>query len=330
MTGEVPFDAVAAYRDEALTHLSEHLELPGFRKGRVPADIALKKIGALPVLEEAVELFIRDFYPELVVNKKLDVVGRPAVQVIKLAEHNPVGLVIRTAVYPEVQVPGNWKDIASGVVKEEPKEATDEEVSQTLESLRINRKAAADLPSKGEANTPLPELNDEFAKSLGAFTDLEDLKAQIKKGIGEEKIRTAKEKRRATILDALLEKTQVAIPAVFVESELEKIMAQLKDDISRMGMQFSDYLTRSGKSEDEVRNEFREQAGKRAKLQLLLNKLAETEKIEVDQEAADQEMKHALEHFPDADLERLRIHIETILRNEKTLRMLEGDTAKKE
>jgi FKBP-type peptidyl-prolyl cis-trans isomerase (trigger factor) len=56
-----------------------------------------------------------------------------------------------------------------------------------------------------------------------------------------------------------------------------------------------------------------------------LNKIADTEKIEADKEAVDAEIKHALEHFPDANPELVRIHIETVLKNEKVLRMLEGD-----
>ena len=78
------------------------------------------------------------------------------------------------------------------------------------------------------------------------------------------------------------------------------------------------------KTEAQVKDEFREQARKRAKLQLALNKLAEDEKIEADKEKVDEEMKHALEHFPDARPELVRIHIETVLRNEKTLQLLEG------
>ena len=74
-----------------------------------------------------------------------------------------------------------------------------------------------------------------------------------------------------------------------------------------------------------MRNDFRKQATKRAKLQLILNKLAEEEKVEADEKAIEEEMKHALEHFPEAKPGLVRIHIETVLRNEKVLKMLEGE-----
>src|SRR3989338_10421423 len=44
LVGEVPYDALASYREAALKHIAGHLELPGFRPGKVPAEMALKKV----------------------------------------------------------------------------------------------------------------------------------------------------------------------------------------------------------------------------------------------------------------------------------------------
>lgn len=319
LTGDVPVDTIAVYREQALSHLAQEMDLPGFRKGHVPQDIALKKAGEMAVLEEAVELFVRDFYPELVTSLNIDAVGRPHISITKLAPGNPVSLIIRATVYPQITLPKNWKALGEGIAGETPLPATEEEMNKTLESLQKNRQAAAGK------DAPLPELNDEFAKSVGAFDTLEALKKQIKKGITEEKARTSKDKRRGQIIDALLDKTVVAVPRLFIESELDKIMAQMGEDISRMGLTLEDYLKHMNKTEEGVRNEFREQAQKRAKLQLTLNKIAQEEKIDPEKEAVDHEMKHGLEHFPDANPELLRIHIESVLRNEKVLRTLEGD-----
>jgi FKBP-type peptidyl-prolyl cis-trans isomerase (trigger factor) len=322
LKGEVPADVVAQYKQSALTQLAAEIELPGFRKGKVPHDLVLKKIGEMGVLEEAVELFVRDFYPELVELKKIDVVGRPTIAITKLVPGNPVALSITVAIYPELELPKNWKSMGEKIPLEAAGEASDEEMNQTLESLRQSRK-------QGET---LPELNDEFAKSLGAFESVDALKAQIKKGIGEEKARGAKDARRGKIIDALLEKVAVEIPDVFVESELEKIVGQMREDVTRLptgkagfGMTFDDYLKRLGKTETDIRNEFRSQAEKRAKLQLTLNKIAQDEKVEVEKEAVEHEAHHALEHFPDANPELVKIHIETVMRNEKVLKLFEGE-----
>ena len=330
ITGDVPADVVNEYKDAALMHIAGELDLPGFRKGHVPADVAAKKVGELAVLEESIELFVKDFYPELVELKKIEAVGRPDIRITKLAPGNPVSLVIRAAVYPVVNLPKNWKEIEKNIPLEEAKPATDEEVQQTIDSLLKARAVPptlteAEVAEGKKAEAILPELTDEFAKSLGAFTSVEHLKEQIKKGISEEKVRAQKDARRAKIIEELLKETTVAVPAVFVESELDKIMSQMQEDVARFGMTFEDYLKQSSKTEEGVRNDFREQAAKRAKLQLTLNKIATEAGIEADKEEADAEMKHAIEHFPDANMALLRIHIETVLRNEKTLQLLEGN-----
>ena len=316
--GEVPYSAVEPYRAQALHHIAEHLELPGFRPGKVPADMALKKVGELAVLEEAVELFVKDFYIELIEAHKVEAVGRPDIRVTKLAAGNPVGLTVRATVYPEVILPKNWKQLYEKIPLEPALPASDEEVAKTLEDLRQSRK-------KDEI---APELSDEFAKSVGAFDNLEHLKTQIHKGIGEEKSRKARDARRGKIIEALLQKSTLSVPRIFIESELEKIMSQMREDIARMGMKFEDYLKHSNKTEDGVRNEFREQARKRAQLQLLLNKIATVEKLEADETAVATEIKHAMEHFPDANPELVKIHIETVLKNELALKLLEGENKK--
>jgi FKBP-type peptidyl-prolyl cis-trans isomerase (trigger factor) len=334
ISGDVPAEVVGQYKDAALLEIASQLDLPGFRKGHVPPDVALKRVGEVAALEEAVELFVKDFYPELLDLKKVDAVGRPDIRITKLAPGNPIGLTIRAAVYPEVNLPKNWKSLEKDIKLEEAEPATEDEIKQTIDSLLKSRavpptKTVDDTgaPSAADAEgapVQLPELTDEFAQSIGAFKTVDELKAQIAKGIGEEKQARAKDARRAKIIDKLLEETTVAVPAIFVESELDKIINQMREDVTRFGITYEDYLKQSSKTEEGVRNDFREQAKKRAKLQLTLNKIATDEKIEADKEAVDTEMQHALQHFPDANHALLRIHIETVLRNEKTLQLLEG------
>jgi FKBP-type peptidyl-prolyl cis-trans isomerase (trigger factor) len=322
LVGEIPYSVVAPYREVALKHIAEHLSLPGFRPGKVPADMALKKVGELAVLEEAAELFVKDFYIELIEEHKVEAVGRPDIRVTNLPAgrqglqpDNPLALTVRATVYPEVTLPKNWKGLHEKIVLQPALPASDEEVTKTLEDLRQSRKK----------EDVVPELSDEFAKSVGAFDSLEHLKTQIHKGIGEEKARQARDVRRGRLIEELLKQSTLTVPKLFIESELEKIMSQMREDVTRFGMKFEEYLKKSNKTEEAVRQDFREQARKRAQLQLLLNKIATEEKLEVDETAVAHEMKHALEHFPDANPELLRIHIETVLKNELALKFLEDE-----
>ena len=99
----------------------------------------------------------------------------------------------------------------------------------------------------------------------------------------------------------------------------------MKEDITKFGLKFEEYLKQMQKTEPQAREEFRTQARKRAKLQLALNKLADEEKVVAEPAAVEVEIKHALEHFPQARPDLVRIHIETVLRNEQVLKLLEGE-----
>ncbi len=323
LAGSVPYSAVEPYREVALKHSAGHLSLPGFRPGKVPQEIALKKVGELAVLEEAVELFVKDFYIELIEAHRVDAVGRPDIRITKLAPGNPVALTVRATVYPEVVLPKNWKSLHEKVVLQPALPASDEEVAKRLEDLRVSRKGPSLNGSPKDG--PLPELTDEFAKSVGAFESLEHLKTQIHKGIGEEKARQARDVRRGRLIEELLKQSTLVVPKIFIESELEKIMSQMREDVKRFGTTFEEYLKKTNKTEEQIRNDFREQARKRSQLQLLLNKIATEEKLDADQTAVETEMKHALQHFPDANPELLRVHIETVLKNELALKLLEGN-----
>jgi FKBP-type peptidyl-prolyl cis-trans isomerase (trigger factor) len=281
LSGDIPAEVIAPYRTRALKEIAKQVDLPGFRKGKVPADMALKKIGEVAVLEEAVEHFMRDFYPALASAHKADVVGRPEIRITKLAPGNPVSLVIQVVVYPEVHIPKDWKGVAEKI----PLEAYTGE----LPKMKV---------------PPSPE---------------EEQKARDY---------MARDQRRGKIINALLEKVAVEIPKIFIESELEKIISQLKEDVARFGVTYEAYLRQINKTEEVLRGEFRDQATKRAKLQLTLNKIAQDEHVEADGGAVAREIKHALEHFPKASPDLLQIHIETVLKNEKVLQLLESGEKK--
>ncbi len=325
--GEIPVDVLAPFQKEALKNIAGEIDMPGFRKGHVTPDIALKQVGEIAVMEEAVNMYMKELYPTILEVHKLDTVGRPEVHITKIAPGNPVGIHIHAAVYPEVKLPKDWKELAAKVPTEASADVTDKDVEEAILSIRrAHAKANSQVPTTpGEEmkEQDLPILDDAFAKSLGQFIGVTDLTEKLRANMVEEKGQQVRDKRRGKIIDALLEKVGIEVPKIFVDSELEKIVSQMKEDVSRFGLTFEGYLTQINKTEEDLRKEFEEQALKRAKLQLILNKLAVDEKIDAEKEAVDEEMKHALEHFPDARKELVRVHIESVLRNEKVLQMLE-------
>lgn len=318
LTGEVPFSEIEPHQKEALDHLIEHMEMPGFRKGHVPKEMARKQVGEIALLEEAVEHYMAGLYPALLVEHKLDAVGRPQIAITKLAPGNPVGLSVKLFLYPEIKLP-DYKKVASGIQKEDAPAVTDEDVTKAVDAVRESHSTLKDA----EGKPILPEVTDAWVKELGPFESVAEFTEKLKEHLAKEREQATKEKRRAGIIDAVLAKTEMDIPSIFVESELEKMLGQMKEDVKRFGMTFEQYLERLQKKEDDIRADMKSEAEKRAKLQLTLNAIAEKEVIKVPAEDIKHEAEHILAQFKDADRERVHIYVESVLKNEKVLSMLE-------
>ncbi|MDP3726021.1 MAG: hypothetical protein Q8R36_02370, partial [bacterium] len=137
----------------------------------------------------------------------------------------------------------------------------------------------------------------------------------------------AKEKKRIAIIDGILKKTDVSLPAILVEGELDRMLARFKGNVSSMGSTFEEYLAQIKKTEAELRGGWRGDAEKSAKTQLLLQKIAETEKITVPEEELQKEIGHLSKHHPNTDKERMRQYVEGLLLHEKVFQFLENREA---
>ena len=331
--GTIPKDVFESYRKKAVKNLSSNIKIQGFRKGHVPEKVLSKKIGASAILDEMAELVLQAEYPNIIIENKINAIGKPIVSITKIAENNPLEFKIQTAIMPEVELP-NYKDISKKVLsKKESVDVTEKEVEDTiLEIRKIRAKTQAPQTNKdgdgGENNNTvdnkdLPEIDDEFVKTLGEFKDLKDFKEKLKKNLLTEKQKKVKDKKKAEIMEELIKSSKISLPNIMVDGELDKMIAQFKDDVMRAGGTFEEYLKHIKKTEEDVRNEWRTDAEKRAKSQLILNKIAAEEKIIAPKEEVDTQVKHLMEHYKDADLQRVKIYAETVLTNEKVFEFLE-------
>ena len=171
--------------------------------------------------------------------------------------------------------------------------------------------------------TELPVFDDEFVKALGPFQDVADFKLKLRENIKLEKENKEKEKTRLKIIEQIIDKSEVDLPEILIQAELDKILYRMESDITQMGLKFEDYLKHLNKTVEDLRKEFRKDAEKKAKLELILNKISDLEKIKADDETVANEVAHILEHYKDADPERARIHAENVLTNEKVFQFLE-------
>ena len=113
------------------------------------------------------------------------------------------------------------------------------------------------------------------------------------------------------------------MPKIIVEGELEKMLAQFKDDLAQSGVAYDDYLKYIKKTEDDLRKEWRDIAIKRGKSQIILNTIAKENSISASEEEIKKEMENILAHHKDADRFRVRMFVETFLTNELVFQFLE-------
>ncbi|MDP9249522.1 MAG: hypothetical protein M3M85_03390 [bacterium] len=352
--GELDAEIFESYLDKAVKRLGEQVEIPGFRKGKAPENILMSQIPEGKILEEMAELALQEHYPKIIEEHKIDAISRPEVAIIKLARKNPLGFKITTSVLPAVKLP-DYKKIAvkvKGDVPEADKNITvsETDLENTIMDIRKSRapkvhiaegaEAAADAPhehKEGEEHAhplpaqpgkpkpeELPEFNDEFVKNLGPFKDVEDFKEKLKENIKLEKENMAREKTRLNIVQKIVDASDIDLPEILVEIELDKILYRMESDITQMGLKFDDYLTHLKKTREDLRKDFRKDAESKAKLALILNEIAKAENITPDSEQVEREVKEILERYKEADPERARMHAENILTNEKIFQFLES------
>ncbi len=170
---------------------------------------------------------------------------------------------------------------------------------------------------------PLPEVNEEFVKSFGDFKTVDELKAKVRENIGKEKMHEAGDKRRAGILDAVIEKTSFPIPLVILQSEQDKLYAQIEADISKSGFTMEDYLKHANKTKEQIIEEFKPEAEKRARMQLIINAIAKKESIAPSDQEVTSRAEALMKAYPGADKARTEAYADMVITNEKVIAMLE-------
>lgn len=333
--GELTLEAISSYEEKTLKKMAKDVELPGFRKGHVPVAVIKERMSADELLREIAEELLAEVYPEIVLSNNLDVISRPAVSLTKVVPGNPIGFKIRSAVMPEVAL-SDYKKIAEEERKKktDPKEleVSEEEITKVLADIRqreAHAKWHADNPdAEGHDHdipeSEWPELTDEMVQKLGDFKNIDDLKEKLKKNMVTEKEQKANDKKRSELLDALVKDTTVSVPSVFTESELDQMANEFQGQLSRMGLTWEGYLDHAKKTEEDIREEWKPDAEKRAKIQLILNEIAKKEELKPDTEKVAQEVAHIMEHYTDADEGRVKTYVESMLTNQKVFEFLEG------
>lgn len=183
----------------------------------------------------------------------------------------------------------------------------------------------------------LPELNEEFAKQLGAKS-VDDLREKIQDNIKKETEQKNEQKLMLNIFEKLLESTKFShISNQLTHNEAHNMIHELKHNIEQQGGKFADYLTHIKKTEADLEKEFIPEATKRIKTSFIIDQIAKTENIAVTNEelnrAADEQLK-VYAHDPSmkkqADTKEFRDYLHYNMLNKKVMDKLKEWNIKKD
>lgn len=153
--------------------------------------------------------------------------------------------------------------------------------------------------------TNVPALDDEFAKDVSEFDTLEELRADVRKNLEAKRAESIESAFRNAAVEKAVENMTVELPTALVEQELDRQMENFAYQLQMNGMSVEDYAKMMGGDLSGMRNAMRPAAEKQAKVNLLLDKIAEVENLEITEEELDAEYAKMAENY-ELELERVK------------------------
>ena len=137
----------------------------------------------------------------------------------------------------------------------------------------------------------LPELNDEFASEVSEFETLDEYKADLKKNLEERKKKEAVTLNEDKVVEAVVANASMDIPEPMLKAQAESMIQENARRMQSQGISLDQYMQYTGMTMDMLRDQMKPQAERRIKTRLVLEAVAEAEKIEVTEEQMDEELK---------------------------------------
>ncbi|MEN9604597.1 MAG: hypothetical protein RJB39_282 [Candidatus Parcubacteria bacterium] len=326
-------EAIAKNRGKALKNLNEQVKIDGFRPGHVPEKVLIEKVGDYTITEEACRSVIDEVFSDIVLESKKMPINQPQITVTKLAIGDDAELKITFATPPEIDM-ADYKKLAKKHKTTEDTiekiDATDEEIDAMLLDLRkkvahMDYHASSTHGHDDHSHGDLEPvaLDDAFAKKVGPFQTVNEVREAIKKNIIDTKHQKALEKTRIVLIDKIIEESKIQYPDFFLDSELNIMIEEMKADIARMGTTFDAYLKQINKTEKDLKDERKEVADKRVKSQLALSKIAALEELKPDENLVAEQIKDILRMHPTADKENVRAFVERFEMNQLVWKFLD-------
>ncbi len=170
----------------------------------------------------------------------------------------------------------------------------------------------------------IPEMNDEFAKSVSKYDTLEELKNSLKQQMELRALQAAEEAYHNALVDLAVSNAKVDVPVEMIEARIDEMIEEMKLNVEAGEGKFDEYLKAIGKTEADLRKDYKEPAEETVRQGLVLSAIAKAEDLKVTNQDLNMEV-YSMAHQFGADPK----DVVKIIRQENRLNMLIASVTRK-
>ncbi|WP_174729762.1 trigger factor [Mesobacillus harenae] len=376
LTIEVSAEKVNEGLDAAFKKVVKTINVPGFRKGKMPRGMFEKRFGVESLYQDAIDILLPDAYANAIDETGIEPVDRPEIDVEQIEKGQSLIVKAKVTVKPEVKL-GEYKGLE---VEAFDTNVTDEDIEAELKTMQ-ERQAELVVKEEGTAENgdtvvldfegfvdgeafeggqaenhtlelgsgsfipgfeeqlvgtaageekevevtfpeeyhaaelagkpavfkvklheiktkQLPELDDEFAKDVEEDVEtLDALKEKIKTRLVESKNQEAEHHVRDTVVEKAAENAEIDVPSAMVDTEIDRMMSEFEQRLQMQGMNLDLYFQFSGQDQNALREQMKEDAEKRVRVNLTLEAIAKAENVEASDEDVNAELEKMAEMY---------------------------------
>lgn len=208
------------------------------------------------------------------------------------------------------QMPAEFEAELVGLGAGEHKQVEYTFPEQFPDSQIAGKTARFDVTAKHVEEAQLPEVDDEFAKSLGMENGLEELRERVRENLERERDQAVRARVKQQIMDGLLERNPIELPQVLIDREIEQLREQARQRMQQYGAE--------GEEPDLPASQFEDEARRRVALGLLVNEIVRANEIELDRSRLSQALQEEASKYGQPDQV-----IQAYLQNEQLMESLQ-------